>query len=99
MKHNVWKKSIASVLLVTCIFTMLPVWSMDSQAKTDFSMDEFDEMVSTYNVDDSVPSYKEYKALHADASYPDTVVEIPAGASLSSYLTKSPAGISTTVSG
>lgn len=79
MKHNVWKKSIASVLLVTCIFTMLPVWSMDSQAKTDFSMDEFDEMVSTYNVDDSVPSYKEYKALHADASYPDTVVEIPAG--------------------
>ena len=78
MKHNVWKKSIASVLLVTLVFTMLPVWSMDSQAKTECSMDEFDEMVSTYNVDDSVPSYKEYKALHADASYPDTVVEIPA---------------------
>lgn len=58
---------------------MMPVWSMDSQAKTECSMDDFDEMVSTYNVDDSVPSYKEYKALHADASYPDTVIEIPAG--------------------
>lgn len=79
MKHNVWKKSIASVLLVTVVFTMMPVWSMDSQAKTECSMDDFDEMVSTYNVDDSVPSYKEYKALHADASYPDTVIEIPAG--------------------
>lgn len=79
MKHNVWKKSIASVLLVTVVFTMTPVWSMDSLAKTECTMDEFDEMVSTYNVDDSVPSYKEYKALHADAAYPDTVVEIPAG--------------------
>ncbi|MDE5591299.1 MAG: ABC transporter substrate-binding protein, partial [Acetatifactor sp.] len=75
---KVLKKSIASVLLASMVLTMLPVAGMESKAKTDWSMDEFDEMISTYNVDDSIPSYKEYKALHSDAAYPDTVVEIPA---------------------
>lgn len=75
---KVLKKSIASVLLASMVLTMLPAAGTESKAKTDCSMDEFDEMISTYNVDDSIPSYKEYKAMHADAAYPDTVVEIPA---------------------
>lgn len=72
------KKSIASILLASMVLTMMPFAGMDTSAKTDYSMDEFDEMISTYNIDPSIPSYKEYMAQHGDASFPDAVVEIPA---------------------
>lgn len=77
-RAEVFKKSTAAVLLAAMVMTMLPAAGMESRAKTDCSMDEFDEMVSTYNVDDTIPSYREYKAAHGDASYPNSVVEIPA---------------------
>lgn len=77
-RDKVLRKSIAAVLLASMVLAMLPAAGMDAKAKTDCSMDEFDEMISTYNVDDSIPSYNEYKTLHSDAAYPDTVVEIPA---------------------
>ncbi|MDE7353156.1 MAG: extracellular solute-binding protein [Acetatifactor sp.] len=77
-RDKVLRKSIAAVLLASMVLAMLPAAGMEAMAKTDCSMDEFDEMISTYNVDDSIPSYNEYKTLHSDAAYPDTVVEIPA---------------------
>lgn len=77
-RAEVFKKSTAAVLLAAMVMTMLPAAGMESKAKTDCSMDEFDEMVSTYNVDDTIPSYREYKAAHGDAPYPGSVVEIPA---------------------
>ncbi len=75
---EILKKATAAVLLAAMVFTILPAAGMESQAKTDRSMDDFDELVSTYNVDDTIPSYREYKAAHGDAPYPNSVVEIPA---------------------
>ena len=49
--------------------------SMDSRT----SMDELAEMVSTYNIDPSILSYKNYQLKHAGSAIPNRVIEIPAG--------------------
>ncbi len=46
-------------------------------AATNMTMDEFDEIVSTYTVDDSIPDYKEYLAGY-DEVYPDTEIVVTA---------------------
>lgn len=80
MKRAKWlKKSIASVLLVTMAFTMLPWVGMESLAKTDYSMDDYDDIVSTYSIDDSIPGYTEYVAQFAQ-NYPSETVTIGAEA-------------------
>ncbi len=48
-------------------------------AVTQKMMDEFDEMISTYNIDPSILSYKAYKNQYISKDRPDTVIEIPAG--------------------
>lgn len=46
---------------------------------TNLSMDDYDDIVSTYSIDDSVPGYKEYVAGH-DAKYPDAEIRVGADA-------------------
>lgn len=80
MKQRITGKKItALVLAVVMAVTFFPIGEIESQAKTSLLMDEFDEIISTYNIDNSIPAYNEYKAMHADAAYPDRVIEIPAG--------------------
>ncbi|MDE5679964.1 MAG: hypothetical protein K2I01_05975, partial [Lachnospiraceae bacterium] len=54
------KKIMSMMLTAAMILSLLPMAGMESHAKTDLSMDEFDEIISTYNIDDSIPSYKDY---------------------------------------
>ncbi len=61
------------------VFTMLPWVSMDTLAKTDYSMDDYDDIVSTYSIDDSIPGYTEYVAQFAQ-NYPSETVTIGAEA-------------------
>jgi len=51
---------------------------MISSEAAEMSMDELSEIVSTYNIDNSIPSYKNYQLKHANAIFPVGIVEIPA---------------------
>ena len=80
MKRAKWlKKSIASVLLATMAFTMLPFTGMDSFARTDYSMDDYDEIVSTYSIDKSIVGYTTYVS-QFEQSYPEETLTVGAEA-------------------
>ena len=80
MKRAKWlKKSIASVLLATMAFTMLPFTGMDSFARTDYSMDDYDEIVSTYSIDKSIVGYTTYVS-QFERSYPEDTLTVGAEA-------------------
>ncbi len=72
------KKIMALFLVVITLLPLFQIGKIESYAKTDMLMDEFDEIISTYNIDDSIPSYKVYKEEHEGAYRPDRVIEIPA---------------------
>ena len=73
------KKIIALALTVAMAMTLLPVTGLEGYAKTEMLMDDFDDIISTYNIDPSIPSYKEYIKEHEGEKKPDRVIEIPAG--------------------
>ena len=74
---GVWKKALvlvlAAVLLLTC-----PGFYRESSAQTDLSMDDFEDIIGTYNIDDSILSYKDYVEKYSNAAYPEAVVEVGA---------------------
>lgn len=78
-RRKTGKKVIALILAATMALTLSPMTGLESYAKTDLTMDDFDEIISTYNIDDSIPSYKNYMAEYGTMSRPDRVIEIPAG--------------------
>ncbi|MBD5538377.1 MAG: ABC transporter substrate-binding protein, partial [Lachnospiraceae bacterium] len=73
------KKIMSFLLTAAMILSLLPMAGMESHAKTDLQMDEFDEIISTYNIDDSIPSYKDYMEQHGNENRPDRTIEVPAG--------------------
>ncbi len=81
MKRRETGKKIMSMALtaVMVLSVLFPLAQLDAQAKTDMLMDEFDEIISTYNIDDSILGYNAYIAAHADAARPTQEVVIPAG--------------------
>lgn len=72
------KKIMALALTVAMTLSLFPVTGLESSAKTDMLMDDFDEIISTYNIDPSIPSYKEYMEANGAQARPEDVVEIPA---------------------
>lgn len=76
-------KKCTAVLLAVAVgvtgITVLPQARMEADAMTDKTMDEYDEIVSTYSVDASVPDYKSY-VTNYNAVYPDTRIEVEAAA-------------------
>ena len=78
-RKEIGKKIIALGLTMMMAFSVFPGNGMHSDAKTDISMDDFDEIISTYNIDPSIPSYKEYIKEYEAMERPDTIIEIPAG--------------------
>ena len=73
------KKVISTILAAGMVITTLYSSGIDSRAMTNLSMDDYDDIVSTYSIDDSVPGYKEYVAGH-DAKYPDAEIRVGADA-------------------
>ncbi|MCM1262067.1 MAG: extracellular solute-binding protein [Butyrivibrio sp.] len=78
-RRKTGKKVIALVLAAAMALTLSPTASLESYAKTDMAMDDFDEIISTYNIDDSIPNYKSYMAEYGTMNRSTGVVEIPAG--------------------
>ena len=63
----------AAVMLVG----MIPLTAVTTSAETDMSMDDFDDLLSKYSVDDDVPDYEDYIAQYS-IKYPSTDVVITA---------------------
>ncbi len=78
-RSRISKKIIAVVLTLVMALSVFPMAGLDTMAKTEMLMDEFDEIISTYNIDPSIPSYKEYIETYEGENRPEDVVEIPAG--------------------
>lgn len=78
-RRETGKKIIALALTVAMAMTLLPGTGLEGYAKTDKLMDDFDDIISTYNIDPSIPSYKEYKKEHEGDKKPETSIEVPAG--------------------
>ena len=75
---GVWKKALVLAVVAVALWLVYPGLYKESGAQTDLSMDEFEDIIGTYNIDDSILSYKNYVEQHSGAAYPDTVVEIGA---------------------
>lgn len=74
----VGKKAMALLLVCIMVLPLLQIGQVNTYAKTDMLMDDFDELISTYNIDESIPSYKEYMKGYEDSTRPNRVIEIPA---------------------
>lgn len=80
MKHKRFGKKVTSMLIILAVaVSMFPLGSKRVEARTDLSMDEYDDIVSTYSVDDSIPNYIDYVQQFA-ASYPQDTITVGAEA-------------------
>ncbi|MBP3593010.1 MAG: extracellular solute-binding protein [Lachnospiraceae bacterium] len=75
---GVWKKALVLMLVAVLLVTIYPGFYKESGAQTNLSMDDFEDIIGTYNIDDSILSYKDYVKQYSNAKYPTTVVEIGA---------------------
>ena len=75
---GVWKKALVLLLVAVLLVTIYPGFYKESGAQTNLSMDEFEDIIGTYNIDDSILSYKDYVKQYSAAKYPAAVVEIGA---------------------
>lgn len=75
---GVWKKALVLMLVAVFLVTIYPGFYKESGAQTNLSMDDFEDIIGTYNIDDSILSYKDYVKQYSNAKYPTTVVEIGA---------------------
>ncbi len=77
MRNKTIKRTIAFLLAAVMAFTVAPGTSIRVQAATDITTEEYQELVGTYSIDDSIPIYSEY-VLSNPANYPDKEYRIAA---------------------
>ena len=76
MKHKKWfKKVISSIVVLLLTVVLLPWAEFRTWAKTDYSIDDYDEVVSTYSIDQSILGYNDYLKQFQE-SYPETTLHI-----------------------
>ena len=75
---GVWKKAAVFAMAVFGLWLLYPGLFRESGAKTDLGMEEFEEIIGTYNIDDSIPNYKNYVEQYKTAVYPRECIEIEA---------------------
>ncbi len=75
-KRNRARRSLALVLAAATAFSTF-TFSGVSFAVTDTSLDEYEDIISTYNIDDSILSYENYVSQY-DSVYPDEEIIIEA---------------------
>ncbi|HKL99415.1 MAG TPA: extracellular solute-binding protein [Mobilitalea sp.] len=71
------KRIIALLLLVSMVNVSLQVSTTRAQAETDVAQEELEKVVNTYSIDDTIVSYKDYRASY-DEIYPEMEITIPA---------------------
>ncbi len=81
MKNRIGIKRMALVMVMALILQVFAYsGAIRTMAVTDISMDDFEDTISTYNIDDSILSYNDYRASHASEAVPDRTVIIGADA-------------------
>lgn len=73
-KRNKAHKSLALILAGTMA---LSAFGGSALAETDQTLDDYEEIIGTYNIDDSIPSYETYVGRH-DGAFPDEEIIIEA---------------------
>lgn len=82
MRYFDWggvKKSVSIALTVGMTLTTLYSSGIASYAQTNLSMDDYDDIISSYSIDDSVPVYRDYVAQYGTV-YPDAEIRVGAEA-------------------
>ena len=77
MQRKTLKKTIAMLLAATMALGVAPQTALEAEAATDVTMDEYDEIIGTYSIDDSIPGYNEYVELYPE-NYPNKEYRIAA---------------------
>lgn len=73
-----WKKGLAFAFAITVVCLLHPTGNFAALAKTDIGMDEFEHKIGTYNIDDSIPDYKDYLEQYPDTEYSDKTITVGA---------------------
>lgn len=71
-----WKKIAMFAAAVFVLWLLYPGLLRESQAVTALSMEDFDTIVSTYNIDDTIPSYKNYLQQKEGAARPKRTITV-----------------------
>lgn len=77
MKQNTRKRVTSVLAAAMAVLLMLPLGSAHVEARTELEMDDYDDIVSTYSVDDSVLDYKDY-VNQLSAIYPEKSITVGA---------------------
>ena len=77
MKQNTRKRVTSVLAAAMAVLLMLPLGSAHVEARTELEMDDYDDIVSTYSVDDSVLDYKDY-VNQFNAIYPEKSITVGA---------------------
>lgn len=77
MKNEKTRKVLALLLAVLMLVGICPWQSLNSNAMTVMSEEEFKELLGTYSIGDNVPLYKDYLA-QKETNRPDKTIEIDA---------------------
>lgn len=76
MRDHKWlKKLISASLAAAMVITAMPGANQTVFAQTDLSMEEYEDIVSTYSVDPSIVGYNEYLTQYP-ANYPDETITV-----------------------
>lgn len=82
MRHTDGRKKVISLVLMAAM-TLTTLYSSGtmSHAQTSLSMDDYDDILSSYSIDDSIPDYRDYVA-QFEARYPDAEIRVGAEANV-----------------
>ena len=74
MTRSKFLKRTIALTLTACMACTLPVCSADVYAESDLTLEDYEEIVSTYSVDSSVMSYKDYLNLYDGADADEEII-------------------------
>ena len=77
MLRKKFKQTISILLAASMVTTFAPQTGMVAEAATDLSTEEYQDLVGTYSIDDSIPIYSDYAESYP-AVYPDKEYRIAA---------------------
>lgn len=77
MRRKNWKRKMAFLLAAALMAGLVPQNSLQAQAATDITQEEYEDIVGTYSIDPSVLGYQEYVEANPQV-YPDQEYRISA---------------------
>lgn len=76
MKKSSWRKRIITSLVAVCLVAVaIGEAAINTYGKTELSMDDYDEILETYSIDESILGYTDYIE-QFDSVYPDTEIQV-----------------------